>query len=225
MYKHEINDEETLEILETVFDIYYTCGIAKSYTAVVELAINEMTKKSKISMRRLLICTSRKFMSYLTFPYMRRWKNEGRALLIKSEFVKDEFKVNEWKEYPEISQYVDKRLVEVTPFRITETPVTKNLILSDEAKEILLLFKEKYKMETVDDALLTILAKTKAMQFVTFLTRLIYDVVTKEELDEMFGNFGSFYYVFAFERDDSYIKIVHEFFPYVYNIEFVKHVR
>ncbi len=46
MIKHEITDQNTLEILQTVYDIYITCDVAKNYSDVVSTAINEASIKA-----------------------------------------------------------------------------------------------------------------------------------------------------------------------------------
>ncbi|QXJ36586.1 hypothetical protein [Saccharolobus shibatae] len=226
MHKHEISNEETLEVLETVYDIYSACNIAKNYSDTIEVSASEFLGTHSGSIREVLLCTSKKFLGgYLTFPYVRRWKNNGETLLIKDVFCPNDFCVNEWKEYPEISEYTEKRLIETPVLEIADVPESKNIIVNEQTKETLLFLKSKLGLQTIDEAILVVLEKTRAMRFVITLTRLFYDNITVEELKEIFKTFGSFFFIFAYQRDDSYIRIVHEFFPYNYNMEFTKFVR
>ena len=225
VYKHEISDEETLELLETVYDVYSACEIANSYSETIGVAVDEYTGRRAINKRNLLLCLSRKLFSQsLIFPYVLRWKKQGNALLVKDVFCPNDFCVNDWKKYPELTGFVETKLVEASPLEIPPIPQKKNLIVPAKVREVVLEVKAKHGLETVDDALALILSKTSAMRLVVLLTRLIYDSVTLEELRE-FSGFGAFYFLLAYEHDDKYIKIVHEFFPYNYDMEFVKYVR
>ena len=218
-YKHVVQNSEALEVLETVFDIYKSCGLTNSYSGAVGIAVEEFYGKRGISMKNLILCTSRMFLKgKLSFPLMRRWKEIGHGLIIKDISCSGDYCINEWKRVPGLASYVEKRLVETVPIGINDRPEQKTLILGEEAKIGLLNAKENLNLETVDEALMAILNKSAAMRFVVMLTRLLFNELTINEAHEAFGDFGSFYYVFAFERDDEHIKVVHEFFPYVYSV-------
>ena len=224
-YRHEINNETTLELLETVSNIYKACDIANSYSSAVSVAVSEFKGKLRVNLRELVLCTSKRFMSYLTFPLMRTWKDSGRGLLIKDLGCPEDYCIGSWKRYPELVDYVEQKLVEAPAWGIEKAPESKNLIVADEVRWALLEVQERFNLETLDEALTLILNRTGAMRFVVFLTRLVHDETTPEEADQFFRRFGSFYYLFAYERDDEHIKVVHEFFPYNYNVEFTKLVR
>lgn len=226
MYKHEITNENTLELLETVYEIYKGCRIANSYSSTISVAVEEFRGERRINERSLILCTSRKFLNgYLTFPFMRRWKESGRGLLVKDLACLEDYCFNDWKRSPEIVDYVEKRLVEAVPWGISNPPESKTMIVGEDVRIALLETKERFGLDTLDDALTVILNQTTAMRLVVFITRLIYDEATPKEAQELFWGFGPFYFVLAFERDDNYIKIVHNFFPYNYDYEFSKLLR
>lgn len=217
-YKHVIQSDETLEVLETVFDIYKTCGLTNSYSGSVGIAVEEFYGKREVSMKDLILCTSRMFAKgKLTFPLMRRWKEIGHGLMIKDISCTAEYCLNEWKRVPGLTNYVEKRLAETVPIGISNRPEQKTVFMGEEAKIGLLNAKENLNLETIDEALVAILNKSAAMRLVLLLSRLLFNELTINEAQEAFKGFGSFYYVFAYERDDDHIKVVHEFFPYVYS--------
>nr|WP_011114827.1 hypothetical protein [Sulfolobus islandicus]CAC15843.1 hypothetical protein [Sulfolobus islandicus] len=219
--KHTIEDENTLDLLESVYIVYSQCGISNNYSETITVSVQEFLRKKRTELDKLLSCVSKKLKGALTFPYMLRWKDEGRALFISD--VKG-FSINDFKHNPDIAEYIESKLLYAPVVKIDESPEQKTIFINDDDKEIISFIKDKYKLNSIDDALTTILTRTAAYRLIVTLTRLIHDTVTISELTELFGEFGMFYFIFAFERDrkTNYIKIVHEFFPYNYDFEFAK---
>jgi len=65
--KHEITDENTLELLEYIFKIYKAYYIVNNYSDVVSTAIEELQRKKDISLENLLSCFVKKE-RVLNFP-------------------------------------------------------------------------------------------------------------------------------------------------------------
>ncbi len=86
MIKHEIIDQNTLEILQTVYNIYTTCDVAKNYSDVINTAINEIRGEETVSIQHLIMCFMKNINTNLTFPIMLRWKKRAQFLLIHDEF-------------------------------------------------------------------------------------------------------------------------------------------
>ncbi len=55
---------------------------------------------------------------------------------------------------------------------------------------------------------------------ISFISRLLHNAVTLREIEEMTRSFGGFVLVMGERIEDSEIKIVVEFYPFVYDIDF-----
>ena len=223
MYRHEITNGETLDVLESVFYIYNGCSIAENYSDVIELAVKEYKNPKAVNMKRIILCMSKKMLrGEFPVPIIKIWKDEGRALIIKDVFCPNDYCLNEWKKFPEILDYIETRLVDADPVRIWEAPKSKNIIVDEGTRNAILDVKDRLGLGTVDEALTVILNRTKAMRFLALLLRMVEGEATVNELREAFDGFGSFYYAFAYQKDDNYVKVAHEFFPYIYSPEVLK---
>jgi hypothetical protein len=123
--KHEITDENTLELLESIFQVYKACHIANNYSDVVSTAIAELQRKKVIPLENLLLCFVKKEKGFLTFPAMLRWKKRQQFLLIHDKLLPVEFEYNDWKKYVEISDYVEHKLLNAHVQRIKTSPDKK----------------------------------------------------------------------------------------------------
>lgn len=219
--KHSITDGNTLDLLESIHIVYTQCNISSNYSETIDVSVKEFLRKKRIDVNKLLLCVSKKLKGALTFPYMMRWKETGRALLISDTRG---FSINDFKHNPDIAEYIESKLLYAPVVKIDEPPEQKTIFINDDDKEVILLVKDKYKLDSIDDSLTFVLARTAAYRLIVTLTRLLYDTVTMGEVVETFGEFGMFHFVFAFERDKktNYIKMVHEFFPYNYDFESAK---
>ena len=216
--KHEIIDQNTLEILQTVYNIYTTCGIAKNYSDVVSTAIDEI-KGEKVSMQHLIKCFLNNIATSLTFPTMLRWKKRAQFLLIHDEFLPIEFSYNDWKKNVKIKDYIDVKLLTAPVQKIDKAPDRKTIIVTDEERAIILYFQEKFNFETVDKTIAYILQQTTAWKLVNFISRLLHGAVTLEELSIM-NPFGAFILAMGERRESDNIQVVLEFFPYIYSLNF-----
>jgi hypothetical protein len=216
--KHEITDEDTLEILQTVYSIYTTCNVAKNYSDVVNTAIDEIRRKT-VSMQHLIMCFMKNINTNLTFPVMLRWKKHAQFLLIHDEFYPLEFSYNDWKKNVTIQDYIDVKLLTAPVRKIEKAPEKKIIIVNDEERATILYFQEKFNFETVDETISYILQQTNAWKLVNFITRLLHGNVTLEELSIM-GSFGAFILAMAEKRESDNIQVVLEFFPFVYSLNF-----
>ena len=216
--KHEISDENTLEILQTVHSIYTTCGVAKNYSDVMSTALAEIAGET-VSMQHLMLCLANNINANLTFPTMLRWKKRAQFLLIHDEFHPLEFSYNDWKKNVKIEDYIDVQLLTAPMRKIDKVPEKKTVIVNDEERATILYFQEKFNFETVDDSISYILQQTNAWKLVTFLTRLLDGSVTLGEMPPL-RPFGSFVLTMGEQRDGDNIQIVSEFFPYIYNLNF-----
>lgn len=124
--KHEITDENTLEILESVYQIYKACNIARNYSDVMSTAIEELRRRKTVSMENLLLCFVKKEKGFLTFPLMLRWKNRQEFLLIRDEFLPVNYSYNDWKKHVEISEYIEHKLLNAHVQTINKAPDKKN---------------------------------------------------------------------------------------------------
>jgi len=219
MIKHEISDQNTLEILQTVYNIYTTCNVAKNYSDVVSTAIDEVTGEETVSIQHLIMCFMKNISTNLTFPTMLRWKKRAQFLLIRDEFLPLEFSYNDWKKNVKIQDYIDVKLLTAPARKIDKAPDRKTIIVTDEERAIILYFQEKFNFETVDETISYILQQTNAWKLVNFITRLLHSNVTLEELSIM-GSFGAFVLAIAEKRESDNIQIVSEFYPYIYSLDF-----
>jgi hypothetical protein len=217
--KHEITDQNTLEVLQTVYNIYTTCGIAKNYSDVVSTAINEIRRRETVSMQHLIKCFMKNIATSLTFPAMLRWKKRVQFLLIHDEFHPLEFSYNEWKKNVKIQDYIDVKLLTAPVRKIDKAPDRKTVIVDEEERAIILYFQEKFNFETIDETISYILQQTNAWKLVNFITRLLHGNVTLEELSIM-SSLGGFVFVMGEQRENDNIKIVSEFYPYIYDLDF-----
>jgi len=220
MIKHEITDGTTLEILQTVYSIYTTCGIAKNYSDVVSTAVDEFMRREIVPMQHLIKCFLNNIATSLTFPAMLRWKKRAQFLLIHDEFYPLEFSYNDWKKNVTIQDYIDVKLLTAPVRKIEKAPDRKTIIVTDEERATILYFQEKFNFETVDETISYILHQTNAWKLVNFITRLLHGNVTLEELSIM-NSFGAFVLAMGERRESDNIQIVSEFYPYIYDIDFV----
>jgi hypothetical protein len=217
--KHEIADGNTLEILQTVYNIYTTCDVAKNYSDVVSTAVDELIREKTVSMQHLIMCFMRNLKENLTFPMMLRWKKRAQFLLIHDEFLPIEFSYNDWKKNVKIKDYIDVKLLIAPSRKIEKAPEKKTIIVTDEERATILYFQEKFNFETVDKTIAYILQQTTAWKLVNFITRLLHGNVTLEELHVM-DSFGAFVLAMGERRESDNIQVVLEFFPYVYDLDF-----
>jgi len=219
MIKHEITDQNTLEILQTVYNIYTTCDVAKNYSDVVNTAIDEIRRREIVPMQHLIKCFLNNIATSLTFPAMLRWKKRAQFLLIHDEFYPLEFSYNEWKKNVTIQDYIDVKLLTAPVRKIEKAPDRKTVIVDDDERAAILYFKEKFNYETVDETISYILQQTSAWKLVNFISRLLHGAVTLGELSIM-NSFGGFVLAIAEKRESDNIQIVSEFYPYVYDLDF-----
>jgi hypothetical protein len=216
--KHEITDENTLEILQTVYNIYTKCDVAKNYSDVVRTALGEL-KGETVSMQHLIMCFMSNINANLTFPAMLKWKKRAQFLLIHDEFHPLEFAYNDWKKHVKILDYIDVKLLTVPVRKIEKAPENKTVIVTDEERATILYFQEKFNFETVDDTISYILQQTNAWKLVNFITRLLHGSVTLGELSIM-NSFGGFVLVMGEQRESDSIRIISEFYPYIFDLDF-----
>mgnify|MGYP001770613414 CR=1 FL=1 len=219
--KHEITDENTLELLESVFQIYKACHIANNYSDVVSTAIAELQRKKVIQQENMLLCLVKKEKGFLTFPAMLRWKKRQQFLLIHDELLPAEYDYNDWKKYVEISEYIEHKLLNAHFQRIKTLPDKKTVVVSEQERAVILHFQEKFSYDTIDQTIGFIIEQTTAWRVISFITRLLYENVTLREIEQTMRKFGNFIFVFAEEHDEKSIKIVTDFYPFVYDQDFL----
>jgi hypothetical protein len=219
--KHEITDENTLELLESIFQIYKVCHIANNYSDVVSTAIEELQRKKVIPLENLLLCFLKKEKGLLTFPAMLRWKKRQQSLLIHDELLPVEFEYNDWKKYVEISEYIEHKLLSAHVQRIKTFPDKKTVVVSEQERAVILHFQEKFVYDTIDQTIGFILEQTAGWRVISFITRLLYENITLREIDQMMKKFGNFIFIFAEEHDEKVIKIVTDFYPFIYDNDFL----
>jgi len=219
--KHEITDENTLELLESIFQVYKACHIANTYSEVVSTAIEELQRKKVIPLENLLLCFIKKEKGLLTFPAMLRWKKRQQFLLIHDELLPVEYDYNDWKKYLEISEYVEHKLINAHVQRIKTSPDKKTVVVSEQERAVILHFQEKFGYDTIDQTIGFILERTTGWRVISFITRLLYENITLREIDETMKKFGNFIFIFAEEQDEKAIKIVVDFYPFVYDHDFL----
>jgi len=217
--KHEITDGTTLEILQTVYNIYTTCNVAKNYSDTVSIAINEIIGEETVSIQHLIKFFLNNIATSLTFPAMLRWKKRAQFLLIHDEFHPLEFSYNEWKKNVTIQDYIDVKLLTAPVRKIDKAPEKKTIIVTDEERATILYFQEKFNFETVDETINYILQQTNAWKLVNFISRLLHGNVTLEELSIM-NYFGAFVLAMGEQRKSDNIQVVLEFYPYIYSLNF-----
>jgi ferric iron reductase protein FhuF len=219
--KHEITDENTLELLESIFLIYKACHIANNYSDVVSTAIEELQRKKVIPLENLLLCFLKKEKGLLTFPAMLRWKKRQQSLLIHDELLPVEFEYNDWKKYVEISEYIEHQLLNAHVQRIKTFLDKKTVVVSEQERAVILHFQEKFVYDTIDRTIGFILEQTAGWRVISFITRLLYENITLREIDLMMKKFGNFIFIFAEEHDEKVIKIVTDFYPFIYDNDFL----
>jgi len=219
--KHEITDENTLELLESIFQIYKACPIANNYSDVVSTAIEELQRKKVIPLENLLLCFLKKEKGLLTLPAMLRWKKRQQSLLIHDELLPVEFEYNDWKKYVEISEYIEHKLLNAHVQRIKTFPDKKTVVVSEQERAVILHFQEKFVYDTIDQTIGFILEQTAGWRVISFITRLLYENITLREIDQMMKKFGNFIFIFAEEHDEKVIKIVTDFYPFIYDNDFL----
>ena len=218
--KHEITDTNVLEILESIYQLYRTCNVAKTYSDVIEKSIAEFRREERIPLQQLLMCFVRNLKENLTFPAMLHWKKRAQFLLIHDEFLPIEFSYNDWKKNIKIQDYIDVKLLTAPAKKILTTPETKTITLTQQSKEFIVNIKKKFNYDTIDNSLSYILKNSAGWRLISFISRLLHNAVTLEEIEEMTQPFGGFVLVMGERIEDSEIKIVVEFYPYIYDIDF-----
>ena len=218
--KHEITDINVLEMLESIYQLYRTCNVAKTYTDVVEKSIAELKMEERIPLQSLLICFVKNLKENLTFPVMLRWKKRAQFLLIHDEFLPIEFSYNEWKKNVKIQDYIDVKLLTAPARKIITTPETKTITFTQQNKEFIMNIKKKFNYDTIDGSLSYILQNSAGWRLISFISRLLHNAVTLREIEEMTRSFGGFVLVMGERIEDSEIKIVVEFYPFVYDLDF-----
>jgi len=216
--KHEVSDENTLEILQTVHNIYTTCGVAKNYSDVMSTALAEIAGET-LSTQHLILCLVHNINTHLTFPAMLAWKKRAQFLLIHDEFHPLEFSYNDWKKHVQIQDYIDAKLLTAPTRKIEPPPEKKTVIVDEEERATILYFQEKYDYETVDKTISHILEQTAAWRLVNFITRLLDGSVTLGEMS-LLRTLGGFVLAMGEQRDGDNIQLISEFFPYFYNLNF-----
>jgi hypothetical protein len=219
--KHEITDENTLELLESVFQVYKACYIANNYSEVVSTAIEELQRKKIIPLENLFLCFVKKEKGFLTFPAMLRWKKRQQFLLLHDELLPVEFEYNDWKKYVEISEYVEHKLLNAHVQQIKTFPDKKTVVVTEDERAVILHFQEKFSYDTIDQTIAFILEQTAGWRVISFITRLLYENVTLREIEQTMKKFGNFIFIFAEEQYEKAIKIIVDFYPYVYDHDFL----
>jgi hypothetical protein len=219
--KHEITDENTLELLESIFQVYKACHIANNYSDVVSTAIEELQRKKVIPIENLLLCFIKKVKGFLTFPAMLRWKKRQQFLLIHDELLPADYEYNDWKKYVEISEYVEHKLLNAHVQQIKTFPDKKTVVVSEDERAVILHFQEKFSYDTIDQTIGFILEQTAGWRVISFITRLLYENITLREIDQTMKKFGNFIFIFAEEQDERSIRVITDFYPFVYDFDFL----
>jgi len=218
--KHEVTDKTTLEVLESLYQLYTVCGIVRNYSGVVETSVAEM-RGGKLSMMNLMLCFIKNINKHLTFPTMAGWKTNQRFLLIRNEFLPAEYSYNEWKKHDEFQEYLEHKLLTTHVRKIITTPETKTVTLSQRDKEFIMNIKKEFDYDTIDDAVLHVLERSTGWRLISFISRLLHDAVTLREIEEITHSFGGFIFLVGHEKQgEDKIKLVAEFYPFIYNIDF-----
>jgi len=217
--KHEVTDTNVLEILESIYQLYRTCNVAKTYTDVVEKSIAEFRREERIPLQPLLMCSIRNLKENLTFPVMLRWKKRAQFLLIHDEFYPLEFSYNDWKKNVKIQDYIDVKLLTAPARKIITTPETKTITFTQQSKEFIMNIKKKFNYDTIDNSLLYILQNSTGWRLISFISRLLHGNVTLMEMD-LLRYFGAFIFAMGERRENDNIRIILEFYPYIYDIDF-----
>lgn len=97
--------------------------------------------------------------------------------------------------------------------------------MTEEERAVILHFQEKFSYDTIDQTIAFLLEQTAGWRLVSFITRLLYENVTLREIDEIMKKFGSFIFLFAETREENIIKVVVDFYPYVYDLDFLSLVN
>ncbi len=177
-------------------------------------------REKTVSIQHLIKCFLNNIATSLTFPAMLRWKKRAQFLLIHDEFYQLEFSYNDWKKNVKIQDYIDVKLLTAPVRKIEKAPEKKTVIVDDKERATILYFQQKFNFETVDETINYILHQTSAWKLVNFITRLLHNSVTLEELSIM-SSFGAFVLTMGEQRENDNIKIALEFYPYIYSLNFV----
>jgi len=219
--KHEVSDNSVLEMLESIYELYRTCNIARTYSDVTEKAVAEFRGEERIPVQPLFICFMRNLKVNLTFPAMLSWKKRAQFLLIRNELLPVEYSYNDWKKHDEIQEYLEHKLLTAPVRKIITTPETKTITLTQRSKEFIMDIKKEFDYDTIDGSILYILQNSTGWRVIGFITRLLRDNVTLREIEEMTQGFGGFTFLIGHEKQgEDKIKLVAEFYPFVYGIDF-----
>jgi len=220
--RHEIKGKTVLATLESLYQLYTRCHVARNYSDVVEKSIEEMKNEDKISFQNLLFCFVRKANTF-TFPVMRDWKKRSEFLLIHYEFLPADYDYNNWEKHFEFEEYVEYKLNSIPVKKIISPPEIKTVMLTQKEKEFIMKLKKDFNYNTIDDAILHVLQNSTGWKMISFITRLLNEDITLTEIDKMLGDLGDFIFIFAEQKnDEDEIKIVAEFYPIVHTVELGK---
>jgi len=217
--KHEVSNRTVLELLESVYQLYKSCNVARTYTDVIEKSIAELRGEERIPIQPLFTCFVKSVKGNLTFPAMTQWKKRSQFLLIRDEFHPLEFSYNEWKKNVKIEDYIDVQLLTAPMRKIITTPEAKTVTLAQQSKEFIMNIKKEFDYDTIDDSISYILQNSTGWRLISFITRLLEGDATLGEMSPL-RPFGGFVLLMGEQRDSNNIQIISEFFPYVYNLNF-----
>jgi len=219
--KHEVSDRSVLEMLESIYQLYRSCDIARTYSDVVEKSIAEFRGDERIPLQPLLMCFVNKMKGNLTFPAMMQWKKRAQFLLIRDEFLPVEYSYNDWKKHDEFKEYVEHKLLTAPVRKIITTPETKTVTLAQQSKEFIMNIKKEFDYDTIDDSISYILQNSTGWKLISFITRLLHNDITLREIEEMTQDLGSFVLLFGEQKEgEEKMRIVTEFYPLVYDPQF-----
>jgi len=218
--KHEVSDPTVLTMLESVYQLYRSCNVARTYSDVTEKSIAELRGDERIPLQPLFICFTKHVKGNLTFPAMLSWKKRAQFLLIHDEFHPLEFSYNDWKKNVKIQDYIDVKLLTAPMRKIITTPETKTVTLAQQSKEFIMDLKKEFDYDTIDDSISYILQNSTGWKLISFISRLLHDNITLREIEEITQSFGGFIFLFGHEKQEEKIKLVAEFYPLVYDPEF-----
>ena len=224
--KHEVSDRSVLEMLESIYQLYRSCDIARTYSDVVEKSIAEFRGDERIPLQPLLMCFVNKMKGNLTFPAMMQWKKRAQFLLIRDEFLPVEYSYNDWKKHDEFKEYVEHKLLTAPVRKIITTPETKTVTLAQQSKEFIMNIKKEFDYDTIDDSISYILQNSTGWRLIGFITRLLHNDITLREIEEMTQDLGGFVLLIGEQKEgEEKIKLVAEFYPLVYDPEFANNIN
>jgi hypothetical protein len=219
--KHEVSDPTVLQLLESIYQLYRSCNVARTYSDVAETSIAELRGEERIPLQPLFICFVKHVKGNLTFPAMMQWKKRAQFLLIRDEFLPVEYSYNDWKKHDEFKEYVEHKLLTVPVRKIITTPETKTITLRQQSKEFIMNMKRDFDYDTIDDAIAYILQNSTGWKLIRFIARMLHDDVTLREIEEVTQIFGGFVFLFGEQKEaEDKIKVVTEFYPFTYDPSF-----